>query len=125
MVKTEDEETDDHIIWCNTGDRLSSKQLWEADVFHYLSESHTVGCTFLGFHHWIYHKAIPPLLRYVPTASQELQQAYRAQTTIVGWNQFLRGRLSGHWQQLIVNHLATLPPPDPEEKWQKKKKQEG
>lgn len=35
------EETDDHIIWCISADRVMAKQRWEDDIFHYLSDLHT------------------------------------------------------------------------------------
>lgn len=122
-----DEELDDHVVWCNSGDRLAAKQLWEKDVYHFLSEQHTPPVVrtamMLGFHHWIYRKPIPSLLQYIPTASLELQTAYNAQTHI-GWNHLVRGRISIHWQNIITQHLSPRSWDDPEEtsSHQKRKK---
>lgn len=111
-----EEETNHHILWCNSDDRLTAKHIWENDVFQYLSDMHTRTdvwtALMLGFHHWIYHKPVPPLLQFCPTASPTLQKAYSDQTRI-GWNHFARGRISLYWKQLIALHLQTKPPPDP------------
>ena len=37
-----------------------------------------------------------------------MQRAYQDQT-LIGWEHFVRGRLSIHWQGLIANHLASRP----------------
>lgn len=61
------EETDDHVILCHTNkEKLEAKQIWESDMYHYLSAEHTpsmvrTAIVMLGFHHWIYNKPIPPL----------------------------------------------------------------
>lgn len=103
------DEDDDHIIWCNHNTRLEAKQLWEADVHHYLSVEHTPPMVrtaiMLWFHHWIYHKQVPNLLSIIPEATPALVKAFKAQSTI-GWNHFIRGRLSVHWKQMVMDHLA-------------------
>lgn len=103
------DEGDDHIIWCNQTDRLEAKQRWEEDVVHFLSEDHTPPSVrtalLVGFHHWIYQKPVPPLHTVIPTAPDDVKQAFVDQTRI-GWNHCLRGRLSIHWKQIIANHVA-------------------
>lgn len=122
------EETDDHIVWCNSNDRLTAKHIWEQDIFHFLSEKHTPNnvrtAIMTGFHHWIYNKPIPPILQYCPTAPSDLQKAYNDQTRI-GWNHFVRGRISIHWQKLITHHLRNQPPDPIEESSTKKKKKKS
>lgn len=125
-----DEESDNHVIWCNKGERFEAKQLWETDVYHFLSEQHTPPLVrtaiMLGFHHWIYNKPIPPILQYIPTASPDIQAAYNDQTKI-GWDHFLRGRLSIFWQRIIIQHIMTMPvdqEADPSDRRTKKKQKQ-
>lgn len=64
------DESDDHIVWCNHGERLDAKQLWEQDLHHFLSEDHTPPpvrtAILVGFHHWIYNKPAPPIFTIYP-----------------------------------------------------------
>lgn len=86
----------------NSGDQLEAKQVWEADVIHYLSEDYTPTAVRM-----INIKPIPEMSKVLPDIPVKVEKAFWEQS-IIGWNHFIRGsRLSNQWKRILMVHLAS------------------
>ena len=103
-------ENEDHILRCLSPSRAQLRVLWLNDLDRFLSAPHTHDAVrqaiLLGINAWLKNTKPPTLQLSIPDASTQLLQAYEEQA-IIGWDHFLRGRLSLVWAHLAQFHLET------------------
>jgi hypothetical protein len=102
-------ENEDHILQCGTTARQSIQNEWRKELTDYLSKSHTPK--------WVKHHISQGLFLWLetgrycvpipPTSEQDrlLQNTVTTQNSI-GWQHFVRGRMTIEWCHHINIHLA-------------------
>ncbi len=99
------EEDDNHIVRCHCITRQKIRKDWIEALYHYLdSTSNTpkevTRCIMRGVSSWLLHQESPQIESISYLASESLKKAYNEQTEI-GWDHFLRGRISMEWSYLM------------------------
>jgi hypothetical protein len=102
-------EKEDHIIRCRTPARQKIMDVWRKEVTTYLSEQHTPNtirdAICHGFYTWLESGRNTPGIPSLPHRQTEVMKAYNNQETI-GWQHYVRGRMTIEWGNLINKHLA-------------------
>lgn len=104
-------EDNDHIVRCSQcgPKRKEIKTEWINTVLEYLSEDHTPPSVRLvimtAVTSWLNDLPIPNIQQIDSSASPQLRKAYTSQNEI-GWDNFLRGKLSQHWETVLTNHIG-------------------
>lgn len=105
-------EDNDHLIQCQncSESRRRLQQEWELQIHDSLSSEYTPGevktVITAAIHCWIHRVPIPPIFRILPTATEAVRHAYEAQTAL-GWDNFIRGKISCRWAECIAVHLSS------------------
>jgi hypothetical protein len=94
-------ETQEHVIQCNCSDmRKLLKKNYMRNLYRIMesneTEENTSRVIGVCINKWIHGEEIPKMKELADNPSKELIEAYKEQTTI-GWDQFLKGRLSIKW----------------------------
>ena len=101
-------EKEDHILKCLSPSRQGIREEWISSLRRFLMNDHThpVVCIAIisGVQAWLDNKAPPKIHILIPNASTHLIKAYEQQTEI-GWDHFVRGRLSIQWSYLCQHYL--------------------
>jgi hypothetical protein len=102
-------ENEDHIIRCWIPSRHKIQNEWRHEFTTFLSESHTSiaikDSLCYGFHNWLESGRNTPGIPPLPTRKADVMQAYNEQANI-GWQNFIRGRMTITWGTLINRHVA-------------------
>jgi hypothetical protein len=121
----EEIETQDHILRCNANEeRNKIKKKYLRDLHITLVNNNTdnivrriiMECTYA----WLNNQDLPALENITDDITEELRYAYNSQL-ILGWDHFVRGRLTNRWAQIFedsnpINMKERIVKPD---KWGK------
>ena len=104
-------EDEDHIIRCLSPQRSEIRKTWVLELDKFLCASHTHDAVrqaiMCGLNAWLNNHKPPILQQVILNASSQLIHAYNEQTKI-GWNHFVRGRLSIMWANLAQHHMNKM-----------------
>jgi hypothetical protein len=100
-LHTEDE---NHIMKCESEKREDIREQWIEDLETMLSKPHTPRevkeCIIACITNWIKNEQLPEV-NAIPVS---LRTVFREQM-LIGWDQFIRGRITMSWSEIINNHL--------------------
>jgi hypothetical protein len=103
-------EDENHIIRCRTISRQKIRDRWRVEILQYLSEPHTPptirDAICYGLFSWLENGRNTQDKPLLPRREAEVMRVYNNQTDI-GWQHFVRGRMSIEWGNMINNHLST------------------
>jgi hypothetical protein len=97
-------ETQDHIFQCTSGDErnnLKKKYLRELNILLVNNDTDDTVRRIINecVYAWLYNKEIPAIDDIIDHPSDEIRYAYNTQTYL-GWNHFVRGRMSTRWRNI-------------------------
>jgi hypothetical protein len=100
-----EDEDDDHVIRCNCPHRSKIRKDWIEALYTYLdTTTHTpkemTRCIMRGITMWMLQQEAPHINQISYMASDTLTKAYNEQT-LIGWNHFIRGRISVEWGAMM------------------------
>jgi hypothetical protein len=105
-----DTEDEDHILRCHSANRLQSRKAWYDAISDYLSAAHTppfVKTSIVSnLHYWLESSEITHTMLDDDNDNGRTSKAIYQQNNI-GWNHFIRGRLSIEWGNIVQSHLET------------------
>ena len=106
------EEDNDHILRCSCENRHRIRRDWIEALYHYLDTTsatpkEVTRCIMRGVTNWLLGLPTPSIQSVSYLASSHLISAYESQTQI-GWDQFLRGRISLEWSALVRFEYSKL-----------------
>jgi hypothetical protein len=100
-----EKESEDHILHCKSETRKQIRSVWIAEMKHYLSSPHThtdvKNAIMNELENWLNPGSKTITFRPI---SREIQQALETQQNI-GWRNFVRGRISMEWGEIINTHI--------------------
>jgi hypothetical protein len=104
-------ETQDHILQCEHGEdrnNLKKKYLRDLNILLVNNDTHDTVRRIINecVYSWLYNKEIPSLDDITDNPSDDIRYAYNTQTYL-GWNQFVRGRLTKRWMNIYKAQQST------------------
>ena len=101
-------ETEDHIIKCRTTSRKDIRTKWIAETTQYLEQKYTPievkDAIVNGLTKWLEPSETGTVDETIIKPNKYVQAAITAQENI-GWEHFMRGRITMQWGDLINHHL--------------------